>query len=169
MNFLRIHPYGPIATSLLMIAIALSVRSPTVRSRSATCPTWTCPRFWSRRALPGASPETMASSVATPLENQFSMIAGLESMTSTNSLGTTQVILEFDLEPKPRWRCRRRAGRHHAGLPPAAAGHAHTADVRQGESGGPAHPLPRSRPPKHCRSRRSTNTPKPVSPSASPW
>src|SRR5215472_9929876 len=47
--------------------------------------------------LPGASPETMASSVATPLENQFSMIAGLESMTSVNSLGSTQVTLEFDL------------------------------------------------------------------------
>src|SRR5690349_7600989 len=47
--------------------------------------------------LPGASPETMGSSVATPLENQFSMIAGLESMTSVNSLGSTQITLEFDL------------------------------------------------------------------------
>src|SRR4051812_29402336 len=49
-------------------------------------------------ALPGASPETMASAVATPLENQFSTIAGMQSMTSTNSLGTTQVVLEFDLD-----------------------------------------------------------------------
>jgi hydrophobic/amphiphilic exporter-1 (mainly G- bacteria), HAE1 family len=49
-------------------------------------------------SLPGASPETMASSVATPLENQFSTIAGLQSMTSTNTLGTTQVVLEFALE-----------------------------------------------------------------------
>jgi HAE1 family hydrophobic/amphiphilic exporter-1 len=47
--------------------------------------------------LPGASPETMGASVATPLENQFSNIAGLESMTSVNSLGSTQVTLEFDL------------------------------------------------------------------------
>jgi HAE1 family hydrophobic/amphiphilic exporter-1 len=47
--------------------------------------------------LPGASPETMGASVATPLENQFSMIAGLESMTSVNSLGSTLVTLEFDL------------------------------------------------------------------------
>src|SRR3984893_18013751 len=47
--------------------------------------------------LPGAGPETMASSVATPIENQFSMIAGLQSMTSVNSLGSTQVTLEFDL------------------------------------------------------------------------
>src|ERR1700760_1887970 len=47
--------------------------------------------------LPGASPETMGSSVATPLENQFSMVAGLESMTSINALGSTQITLEFDL------------------------------------------------------------------------
>src|SRR5712675_1550041 len=47
--------------------------------------------------LPGASPETMGSSVATPLENQFSTIAGLESMTSVNSLGSTQITLEFVL------------------------------------------------------------------------
>ena len=48
-------------------------------------------------SLPGASPENMASAVATPLENQFSMIAGLNSMTSSNSLGSTQITLEFDL------------------------------------------------------------------------
>src|ERR1700757_2168841 len=47
--------------------------------------------------LPGGSPETMASSVATPLENQFSTIAGLESMTSVNSMGSTQITLEFEL------------------------------------------------------------------------
>ena len=48
-------------------------------------------------SLPGASPDTMASAVATPLENQFSNISGLDSMTSTNSLGSTQVTLEFVL------------------------------------------------------------------------
>src|SRR3989442_6829 len=48
-------------------------------------------------SLPGASPETMAASVATPPENRFSTIAGRESMTSVNSLGSTQVTLEFDL------------------------------------------------------------------------
>lgn len=48
-------------------------------------------------SLPGASPETMASSVATPLERQFSTIAGLSSMTSTNALGSTRITLQFDL------------------------------------------------------------------------
>src|SRR5437773_3759346 len=47
--------------------------------------------------LPGANPETMGASVATPLENQFSTISGLESMTSVNSLGSTQITLEFAL------------------------------------------------------------------------
>src|ERR1051325_1820798 len=48
--------------------------------------------------LPGANPETMAASVATPLENQFSTISGLEQMTSVNSLGNTQITLEFALD-----------------------------------------------------------------------
>jgi hydrophobic/amphiphilic exporter-1 (mainly G- bacteria), HAE1 family len=49
-------------------------------------------------ALPGASPETMASAVATPLERQFTTIAGLDSMTSSNQLGSTQITLQFSLE-----------------------------------------------------------------------
>ncbi len=48
--------------------------------------------------LPGASPETMASSVATPLEGQFSTIAGIDSMTSTSAQGTTQITLQFSLD-----------------------------------------------------------------------
>jgi HAE1 family hydrophobic/amphiphilic exporter-1 len=48
-------------------------------------------------SLPGASPETMASAVATPLERQFSTIAGLDSMTSTSGLGSTQITLQFNL------------------------------------------------------------------------
>ena len=47
--------------------------------------------------MPGASPETMASSVATPLERQFGRIAGLTEMTSTSSLGATSIVLQFDL------------------------------------------------------------------------
>ncbi|MFZ1984701.1 MAG: efflux RND transporter permease subunit, partial [Desulfatitalea sp.] len=48
--------------------------------------------------LPGASPETMASSVATPLEKEFSTIAGLDSMTSTSAQGSTQITLQFEME-----------------------------------------------------------------------
>src|SRR3982074_1963310 len=87
----------PIATSLLMAAIALfglvAYRSLPV----SDLPNVDFPTLLVTAQLPGASPETMGASVATPLENQFSMIAGLESMTSTNSLGSTQITLEFDL------------------------------------------------------------------------
>jgi hydrophobic/amphiphilic exporter-1 (mainly G- bacteria), HAE1 family len=87
----------PIATSLLMAAIALfglvAYRSLPV----SDLPNVDFPTLLVTAQLPGASPETMGASVATPLENQFSMIAGLESMTSVNSLGSTQVTLEFDL------------------------------------------------------------------------
>ncbi len=87
----------PIATSLLMLAIALFG---TVAYRSlpvSDLPNVDFPTLLVTATLPGASPETMAAAVATPLENQFSMIAGLNSMTSKNSLGSTQITLEFDL------------------------------------------------------------------------
>ncbi|MCC6362598.1 MAG: efflux RND transporter permease subunit [Bryobacterales bacterium] len=87
----------PIATSLLMAAITLFG---TVAYRSlavSDLPNVDFPTLLVTAQLPGASPETMASSVATPLENQFSMIAGLQSMSSMNSLGSTQITLEFDL------------------------------------------------------------------------
>ena len=87
----------PIATSLMMAAIALfgavAYRSLPV----SDLPNVDFPTLLVTATLPGASPDTMASSVATPLENQFSMIAGLVSMTSSNSLGSTQITLEFDL------------------------------------------------------------------------
>ncbi len=87
----------PIATSLLMAAIALFGLVAYVSLPVSDLPNVDFPTLLVTAALPGASPETMASSVATPLENQFSMIAGLESMTSVNSLGSTQITLEFDL------------------------------------------------------------------------
>jgi HAE1 family hydrophobic/amphiphilic exporter-1 len=87
----------PIATSLLMAAIALFG---TVAYRAlpvSDLPNVDFPTLLVTAALPGASPETMASAVATPLENQFSTIAGLVTMTSVNSLGSTQITLSFDL------------------------------------------------------------------------
>jgi len=97
MNFSETFIRRPIATSLLMLAIALfglvAYRSLPV----SDLPNVDFPTLLVTASLPGASPETMASAVATPLENQFSNIAGLESMTSINSLGATQVTLEFTL------------------------------------------------------------------------
>src|SRR6202165_2300827 len=97
MNFSEGFIRRPIATSLLMLAIALfgmvAYRSLPV----SDLPNVDFPTLLVTASLPGASPDTMASAVATPMENQFSSIAGLESMTSTNSLGSTQITLEFDL------------------------------------------------------------------------
>ncbi|HTS31591.1 MAG TPA: efflux RND transporter permease subunit [Bryobacteraceae bacterium] len=97
MNISQTFIERPIATSLLMGAIALfggvAYRSLAV----SDLPNVDFPTLLVTASLPGASPENMASAVATPLENQFSSIAGLNSMTSSNSLGNTQITLEFDL------------------------------------------------------------------------
>jgi HAE1 family hydrophobic/amphiphilic exporter-1 len=90
----------PIATSLFMAAIALFGLVAYRTLPVSDLPNVDFPTLLVTASLPGAGPETMASSVATPLENQFSMIAGLDSMTSVNSLGSTQVTLEFDLSRK---------------------------------------------------------------------
>ncbi len=87
----------PIATSLLMAAIALFGLVAYRQLPVSDLPNVDFPTLLVTAQLPGASPETMGASVATPLENQFSMIAGLDSMTSVNSLGSTQITLEFDL------------------------------------------------------------------------
>ena len=88
----------PIATSLLMGAIALFGTVAYQKLAVSDLPNVDFPTLQVSASLPGASPDTMAASVATPLENQFSTIAGVESMTSINSLGATQITLEFDLD-----------------------------------------------------------------------
>src|SRR5258705_5840754 len=87
----------PIATSLLMAAIALFGTVAYRELPVSDLPNVDLPTLLVTASLPGASPETMASAVATPLENQFSMIAGLNAMTSKSSLGSTLITLEFDL------------------------------------------------------------------------
>ncbi|HUA20447.1 MAG TPA: efflux RND transporter permease subunit [Bryobacteraceae bacterium] len=97
MNFSETFIRRPIATSLLMAAIALFGLVAYRALPVSDLPNVDFPTLEVTASLPGASPETMASAVATPLENQFSNIAGLDSMTSINSLGSTQITLEFVL------------------------------------------------------------------------
>ena len=97
MNFSETFIRRPIATSLLMAAIALFGTVAYLSLPVSDLPNVDFPTLLITASLPGASPETMASAVATPLENQFSTIAGLEQMTSVNSLGSTQITLEFAL------------------------------------------------------------------------
>src|SRR5438876_5041491 len=87
----------PITTTLIMAGIVLfgfiGYRSLPV----SDLPNVDYPTIQVSAGLPGASPETMASSVATPLERQFSTIAGLNTVSSTSTLGNTQITLQFDL------------------------------------------------------------------------
>jgi hydrophobic/amphiphilic exporter-1 (mainly G- bacteria), HAE1 family len=88
----------PIATSLLMAAITLFGLVAYRGLPVSDLPNVDFPTLLVTAQLPGANPETMGASVATPLENQFSTISGLEQMTSVNSLGSTQITLEFALD-----------------------------------------------------------------------
>ena len=87
----------PVATTLVMLAFLLFGTLGYRALPVSDLPNVDFPTLVVIASLPGASPETMASAVATPLERQFSSIAGLSSMNSMNSLGTTQVTLQFDL------------------------------------------------------------------------
>ena len=87
----------PIATSLVTIAIFLSGVIAFRFLPVAPLPQVDLPTIWIGASLPGASPETMASSVATPLERQFGRIAGITQMTSSSTLGGTGIALQFDL------------------------------------------------------------------------
>jgi len=84
--------------------------------------------------LPGASPETMASAVATPLEKQFSTIAGLDSMTSSSSQGSTQVTLQFSLSRNVDAAAQDVQAAIARTGPRAAAEHAQPADLSKSES-----------------------------------
>ena len=87
----------PVMTSLVMLAILLFGIIAYRNLAVSDLPNVDFPTINVSANLSGASPETMASAVATPLEKQFTTIAGLDSMTSTSSLGNTQITLQFDL------------------------------------------------------------------------
>jgi HAE1 family hydrophobic/amphiphilic exporter-1 len=87
----------PIATSLLMVGLLLVGLAAYPLLPVASLPNVNYPTISVTAQLPGADPQTMASSVATPLEEQFGQIPGVTQMTSSSALGTTSVTLQFDL------------------------------------------------------------------------
>jgi multidrug efflux pump len=97
MSFSETFIRRPVATTLLSVAIALAGAAAFRMLPVAPLPEVDFPTIQVSGALPGASPETMASSVATPLERQFGRIASLTELTSTSALGTTSIVLQFDL------------------------------------------------------------------------
>src|SRR5580765_1313979 len=87
----------PVATSLLAMGVLMAGILAYTRLPVAPIPQVEYPVISVNAGLPGASPQTMASAVATPLERQFGRIAGVNQMTSTSQLGSTSITLQFDL------------------------------------------------------------------------
>ncbi len=98
MKFSELFIRRPVMTALVMIAIAVfgivAYRSLPI----SDLPTVDYPTVTISATLPGASPQTMAAAVATPLEKQLSTIAGIDNMTSSSSLGSTQITVQFSLD-----------------------------------------------------------------------
>jgi multidrug efflux pump len=97
MNFSRLFIHRPVATTLLTVAIALAGAVAFRVLPVNPLPQVDYPTITVGAALPGASAEIMAASVATPLERQFAHISGITEMTSSSSQGTTGITLQFDL------------------------------------------------------------------------
>jgi len=97
-KFFALFIHRPVATTLLTLAIALAGLLGFRLLPVAPLPQLDFPVILVSASLPGASPETMAASVATPLERSLGRIAGVSEMTSTSSLGSTRIILVFDFD-----------------------------------------------------------------------
>ncbi|HEY7169549.1 MAG TPA: efflux RND transporter permease subunit [Vicinamibacterales bacterium] len=97
MNVAALFIKRPITTTLIMVAITVFGVIAYQQLPVSDLPTIDYPTIQVSAALPGASPETMAAAVATPLEKQFATIAGISSINSTSSLGSTSITVQFDL------------------------------------------------------------------------
>src|SRR3954467_13909148 len=98
MNLSEIFIRRPVATALLTIGTAFFGALAYLSLPVSDLPAVDFPTISVSASLPGASPETMASAVATPLEKQFSTIAALDSISSVSSEGGTQITLQFSLD-----------------------------------------------------------------------
>ncbi|HXT15000.1 MAG TPA: efflux RND transporter permease subunit [Gemmatimonadaceae bacterium] len=98
MTFSELFIRRPVMTLLLMTGIIVFGIASYKRLAISDLPTVDYPTISVNASLPGASPATMAAAIATPLEKQFSSIAGIDNMTSTSSLGSTSITLQFSLD-----------------------------------------------------------------------
>src|SRR6202045_2105300 len=98
MNLSEIFIKRPVMTALLMMGIVLFGVAAYRSLPVSDLPNVDFPTIQVSAGLPGASPETMAASVATPLERQFATVAGIDSMTSSSGLGSTNITIQFTLE-----------------------------------------------------------------------
>ncbi|WP_243038962.1 efflux RND transporter permease subunit [Dyella sedimenti] len=98
MNLPALCIQRPVMTTLLMVALLVFGIAAYPKLPVNELPNVDFPTITVNASLPGAAPETMATAVATPLENQLSTIAGIQSMTSTSALGSTSITLTFELD-----------------------------------------------------------------------
>src|SRR5215813_8940283 len=98
MNITEPFVRRPVATTLLTAGVALAGMVAFMLLPVAPLPQVDFPTISVSASLPGASPETMATSVATPLERQLGRIAGVTEMTSSSTMGSTGITLQFDLD-----------------------------------------------------------------------
>lgn len=98
MNFSSLFIRRPVATTLIMLGVFVAGYMAYTLLPMADLPSMDYPTIQVSASMPGASAETMAASVATPLEKRFSSIQGIDSMTSVNSIGSTRITLQFNLE-----------------------------------------------------------------------
>jgi multidrug efflux pump len=96
-NFSSLFIRRPVATTLLTLGMVLAGLIAVRLLPLSALPQVDFPTIMVSASLPGASPETMATAVAAPLERQFTRIAGVTEMTSTSNLGSTSIVLQFDL------------------------------------------------------------------------
>lgn len=132
MKFFALFIYRPVATILLSVAITLCGILGFRMLPVAPLPQVDFPVIMVSASLPGASPETMASSVATPLERSLGRIAGVSEMTSSSSLGSTRIILQFDFDRYQR-RSARCAGGDQRRAKSATQRDAQPSDLSQSE------------------------------------
>ena len=134
MNFAETFIKRPVATTLLVLTILIFGIMGYIRLPVADLPTVDYPVIQVNANLPGANPDTMASSVATPLEKQFSTISGITSISSRSSQGGTNISVTFDLDRNIDCGRAGRPDGDRAELAQPAARHAVAAVVQQEQS-----------------------------------
>ena len=102
----------PVGTVLLAIGLFIAGGAAYFDLPVANLPNVDLPTLSVRASQPGADPETMAATVAAPLERRIGEISGITELTSSSRLGSTSVSVQFELSPQYRGRRARRAGRH---------------------------------------------------------
>ncbi len=160
MNLSELFIRRPVMTLLVMLGILTFGIVAYRQLPVAQLPNVDFPTIQVRAELPGASPETMAAAVATPLEKQFSTIAGVDQMTSSSTQGTTQITLQFALDrdiDAAAQDVQTAISLARRQLPADMIG---AAVLPQGQSGGHADLLSRASPPTRCRCTGSTSMPR---------